>query len=152
MQQKMRFNRTIKIYKTDMERMKTKIEQRMTQIGDIYNSQFAEDYPSAQILGAPFLAVEIWMKLLRTKHLNEKADAWLANESFDFIYADADEWFDEWDFAEYKEGLIDKYYMLPNSDEVDEIFDSMKADYRYIVTDVFRFFRFYPISDDVVIA
>ena len=149
-----RMNTVIKIYRTDVERMKSQIKNRMYDIGDIYNyhADFEESLDDG-LWEFYLLAKDAWAEACRTSYFCEKADAMLADESFDFIWVDADEWFAEWDIEELIEnGLIDKYYMLPNSDEVDEIFDAMKAEYKYIVTDVFRFFRFYPLNEDVVIA
>ena len=83
----------------------------------------------------------------------KELDAMLANESFDFIYVDADEWFDEWYIQEHiDEWVIDAYYMFPNSDEVDEIFERLKGTYKYIINDLFGFFRFCPVDRNVVIA
>ena len=141
------FNRTIIIYRSDVEKMKSQIENRMSDIWDIYHfeSQWDEEYAYAATS-----ANEVWEELVRTKCLCDKADALLANESFDFIHVDADEWFDEWYFEELiEDGLIDKYYMFPNSDEV---FEKMKSEYKYSMTDLFGFFRFCAVNKDTAIA
>lgn len=153
-----KFNKTIKIYRTDVEKMKSAIELRMSHVWDIYHYHFGIEeyfrrcYPN-EYVEEYFSPKEIWEEICRTNYLCGKADVLLANESFDFIYVDADEWFSEWDFEEYiEDGLTDKYYMLPDSDEVDEIFSNMKVDYKFTVGDLFGIYRFYPISANTVVA
>ena len=118
------FNKNIRIYRTDIEKIKSQLERRMSDVWDIYysESQWDEEYAYAATS-----ANEVWEELVRTKCLCNKADNLLADESFDFIYVDADEWFDEWSFEELiEDGLIDKYYMFPNIDEVEEIHLNLK--------------------------
>lgn len=118
------FNKNIRIYRTDIEKIKSQLERRMSDVWDIYysESQWDEEYAHAATS-----ANEVWEELVRTKCLCNKADNLLADESFDFIYVDADEWFDEWSFEELiEDGLIDKYYMFPNIDEVEEIHLNLK--------------------------
>lgn len=118
------FNKNIRIYRTDIEKIKSQLERRMSDVWDIYysESQWDEEYAYSATS-----ANEVWEELVRTKCSCNKADNLLADESFDFIYVDADEWFDEWSFEELiEDGLIDKYYMFPNSDEVDEILLNLK--------------------------
>jgi hypothetical protein len=145
-----KINMTIKIYRSDIEKIKSQLERRMSDVWDIYysESQWDEEYAYAATS-----ANEVWRDICRTHLLCDKADALLADESFDFIYVDADEWFDEWDFEELiEDGLIDKYYMFPASDEVDEIFEKMKSEYKYSMTDLFGFFRFCAVNKDTAIA
>lgn len=147
---KMKYNKTIRIYRSDIEKMKSQIKRRMSKIWGIYysESQWDEEYAYAATSSN-----EVWREICRTHFLCDKADALLADESFDFIYVDADEWFEEWHFEELIEkGLIDEYYMLPDSGEIDEIFESMRANYKYTIEDLFGFYRFYPIDENVVVA
>ena len=153
-----KFNKTIKIYRTDVEKMKNAIELRMAQVWDIYyyhlhiEEYYIKYYPE-EYAGEYFSPMEIWEEICRTNYLCGKADALLANESFDFIHVDADEWFSEWDFEEYiEDGLTDKYYMLPDSDEVNEIFQNMKVNYKFTVEDLFGIYRFHPLGTNTVVA
>lgn len=144
------FNRTIIIYRSDVEKMKSQIENRMSDIWDIYHfeSQLDEEHIYMAISSN-----EVWAELCRTKYLCNKVDNLLADENFDFICVDADEWFEEWDFEErIEKGLIDKYYMFPDSDEVDKIFEKLKSNYKYTVEDLFGVYRFYPIGANTVVA
>ena len=143
-------NMTIKIYRSDIEKIKSQLERRMSDVWDIYysESQWDEEYAYAVTS-----ANEVWREICRTHYLCDKADDLLEDECFDFIYVDADEWFDEWGFEELiEDGLVDKYYMFPDSDEVNEIFKNMKGDYKFTVEDLFGIYRFYPLGTNTVVA
>ena len=146
-----KFNKVIRIYRSDVEKMKSQLKHQADGIWDEYYfwKEVEKYYQTNEIMSA----LEVWRELDRIYSLYDKADALLADESFDFIIVDADDWFEEWDVGEYiGEGHVDRYYMLPNSDEVDEIFETMKSNYKYTVVDLFGFFRFCPLDEDVVVA
>lgn len=153
-----KYNHTIRIYRTDIEKMKTQIGLRMSHVWYIYNhhldvEEYYRKYYPEEYVGEYFSPQEIWVEICKTHFLCKKADEFLADTSFDFMYVDADEWFEEWNLEEFSgEYLIDKYYMFPDSDEVDEIFEKLKSNYKYTVEDLFGVYRLYSIDENTVVA
>ena len=132
---KMKYNKTIRIYRTDVEKIQSLLDLRLGALEDLY-----EDYENLEtefyngledgeelseeqldeLAGAETVAYEYE----ETVNLYNKAEALLADESFDFIYVDADEWYEQWYIeGSIDDGFVDMYYMLPNSDEADEMME-----------------------------
>ena len=154
MKPKIKFNRTIKIYRTDIEKMKDQIGRRACNYLNVYFYYKESGIHRTNKMGGEYISdADVYREFNNAIKMLKELDAMLANESFDFIYVDADEWFDEWYIQEHiDEWVIDAYYMFPNSDEVDEIFERLKGTYKYIINDLFGFFRFCPVDRNVVIA
>ena len=150
-----RTNMTIKIYRSDVEKMKEKLKSRMDKIWDIYrwHNHIEAHLQSNEYFVEYLPAYDVYVEVNKTDYLTWKANKMLENEDFDFVIVDADEWFEEWHFDErIEDGLIDEYYMFPDSYEVDEIFEKMKSEYKYSMTDLFGFFRFCTVNKDTAIA
>lgn len=143
-------NREIKIYRSDVENMQRKISQMIDELDKIYYwGVTLEQKYMCTGTNARMLRIELG----QLEQLYDKTEDLLADESFDCICVDSDEWFEIWRFEEIVDGMfVDKYYMLPDSDEVDEIFEKMKHEYKYTIVDLFGVYRFYPLNSDVVIA
>ena len=154
----MKFNKMIKIYRTDVEKIKSKLKEILANIYYNYHIKqnwvgYYETFKHKNVYWRNMTLRETQAEIYATNILCNKADVLLCDDSFDFIWVDADEWFNEWNLEECIEsGLIDKYYMFPDSDEVDEIFEKMKDEYQYAVTDLFGIYRFYVVDDKTVIA
>ena len=144
------FNKTIHIYRSDVENMQREIGQMIEKLDKIYYWGVTRKQKYMRTgTNARMLRIELY----QLEQLYDKTDDLLADEFLDFICVDADEWFDFWQFEENVDGMfVNKYYMFPDSDEVDEIFEKMKSEYKYTVVDLFGIYRFCPIDKDIVVA
>ena len=84
-----------------------------------------------------------------------RAEKILADETFESTVEDANRWIGEWGVEQwFCDEVLNWYYMIPKNKEGKKFFDWKKSQYKYVITDLFEFHRFYvyDCDDSIVIA